>query len=195
MPAGQSILGIYNIALISLGEDPLSALTDDVKAAKLCNARYQDVRQACIREHNWGCCKKLAQLAADPVAPPFDWDVRFPLPADYIRFYGVMDTDGRTLDDTDWEVVGPFLMTDAGGPLNAMYFFDLQDPTRFDAFMAQVMGYELALEIAPSIGRDEAKIARVERQLASKLSAARFSGAIEDSAKEWQVDVLLRSRR
>jgi hypothetical protein len=195
MPAGQSIVGICNIGLIALGEDPITALTDPTKRAILCSARYNDVRQAAIRNYGFGCCKALTKLAAAATAPAFDWQVQYTLPADYIRVYGIMDVQGNTLDSAEWEIVGPYLMTDQGGPLPLMYFFDLQDTTRMDALMSTVIGYELALEIAPAITRDEAKLARVTKMRDDKLRDGRFASAIEDSTKEWDVDILLRSRR
>lgn len=195
MPAGQSVVGIWNIAMAELGEDPLQSTEDDSKAAVLCATRWTDVRQASIRMHVWNCCKKYAQWALSPTAPPFGWANAFDLPADYIRHYGIMDCDGRSLDDADWEIVGSQLMTDAGAPLNVMYFFDLEDMTRTDALMAQVLGYELAIEIGPELCRDDQKLARIEQKRQQKLSIARTAGAQENSPREWDVDVLLRSRR
>lgn len=194
MPAGQSITGIYNIALIELGENPITSADEQSGRAILCNARYADSRQAVIRMHPWGCCKKLAQLGASPVAPPFDWGVQYPLPADYIRIGYVADTDGRQIDDAKWEVVGNMLMTDEGAPLNVLYYFDLQDTTRFDALMVQAIGLQLALNVAPVLVRDDAKLARIQKKFDDTMSIARLSGAQEDSVQEWDADVLLRSR-
>lgn len=195
MPAGQSITGIYNIALTELGEDPVNSPNDNSTSAEYCNARYNDVRQAVIALHPWNETKRYAQLAASPTAPIFGYSQQYPLPADFIRMYGIMDTDGDVLDDAKWEVIGQVLMTDEGDPLNVCYHFDLTDPTKFSPLMAQVVGYYLALEIGPHLVRDDNRLARVEKKLETRLSKAMFVTAQQNSPREWDTDVLLRSRR
>ncbi len=190
MPAGQSIIGIYNIALIELGEDPAVSTTDNIKAINLCNARYADSRQAVIRMHPWNCTKKFAQLAANPNPPAFKYANAYDLPGDFIRMFDIADNP-----EANWEVVGNQLMTDETAPLNVRYHFDLQDVTRFDALFARVVGYDLALEIGPSIVRDDAKMKRISDKLNAKILSATLVDSQEDSPREWDEDILLRSRR
>ncbi len=194
MPAGQSDTGICNIALIELGADPITAMTDPVKRAILCSARYTDVRQEVIRKHPWGCTKKLTQLAASPDAPAFNWANQYALPNDYIRIWGVIDCDGRSLDFSAWQIVGPWLMSDAGAPLNLQYGFDLTDTTAMDALFVKAFAFKLALDIGPALVRDDARLARIEKKFEEILAEAMFVSAQEDSPPEWDVDVLLRSR-
>jgi hypothetical protein len=52
MAAGDSIVGICNLALVQgLGQDPISALSENRKAAILCNLNYDQVRRALLRSH------------------------------------------------------------------------------------------------------------------------------------------------
>lgn len=190
MPAGQSIIGIYNIALAELGEDPAISLNDGTKAVNWCNARYNDARQTIIRRHPWNCTKKMAQLAASITAPPFKYANAYPLPADYIRFFDLPDND-----EAAWEIFSGFVYTDETAPLNSIYHFDLTDVTVFDPLMARCIGYDLAIEIGPSIIRDDAKMKRIADKLESRITMAMLVDSQEDSPKEWDEDILLRSRR
>ena len=190
MPAGQSKLGIWNIALIELGEDPLTNITTANTKQILCAARYDDARQAVIRDHPWNSTKKYASLPASLTPPAFTWENAFALPPDFLRMNRIEDDL-----DADWEVVGNQLYTDQTAPLNIVYHWDLQDVTQFDALMVRCIGYDLALEIGPSLVRDDARMQRIALKLKDKAETAKLVDSQEDSPREWDDDILLRSRR
>ena len=60
-----SVVDICNSALNLLGASTISALTDDSKNARLCNQRYEPVRNRIFRGHAWNCLTKRVQLAKD----------------------------------------------------------------------------------------------------------------------------------
>ena len=64
-----SVVDICNGALNQLGATTILSLTEDSKNARLCNARYTQVRDALFRSHPWNCLQKRVQLAADTTAP------------------------------------------------------------------------------------------------------------------------------
>ena len=49
-------------ALRRLGDDPITSLTDDTERARLCNAFYEDARDACLRSHPWNFAITRASL-------------------------------------------------------------------------------------------------------------------------------------
>ena len=57
-----SVVDICNSALNLLGASTISALTDDSKNARLCNQRYEPVRNRVFRSHAWNCLTKRVQL-------------------------------------------------------------------------------------------------------------------------------------
>ena len=59
-----SVIEICNNALVDLGEEPITSLADNTKAARLCNQRWPAVRDAVLRAHPWNCAVTLARLAA-----------------------------------------------------------------------------------------------------------------------------------
>ena len=64
-----SVVDICNGALNQLGASTILTLTEDSKNARLCNARYTQVRDSVFRSHPWNCLQKRIQLAVDTVNP------------------------------------------------------------------------------------------------------------------------------
>lgn len=191
MASGDSSTSICNIALIALGEDPITDVSDNNKRAILCKARYDDIRRFCLRTHVWNFAKKQAQIAADPVAPLFDWTSRYAIPADFIRFYREGGDQG---DMSIWNVQQGFIYANTTGALDVLYIYDVQDPTQFDPAFVHVLAYNIASELGFPLTQNTARVQMALQQMAGKNDIARFAGAQENAPREWDVDVLLRSR-
>ena len=58
-----SVVDICNSALNLLGASTISTITEDTKNARLCNQRYEPIRNRVFRSHNWNCLIKRVQLA------------------------------------------------------------------------------------------------------------------------------------
>ena len=80
-----SAVDISNAALNTLGASNIISLTEDSKAGRLINQRYNDVRDAVFRSHNWNSLIRRASLARNTVAPAFGYLHQYPLPADCLR--------------------------------------------------------------------------------------------------------------
>jgi hypothetical protein len=191
MAQGDSATSVANIALIALGEKPITTLSEASKNATLVNARLDDVRRFVLRSHPWRCAKKQAQLAASADAPLFNWTSKYPLPADFSRFY---NEDQMTEYMGIWEIMDGHLYNKRTGVLNCEYIFDLQDYTKMDAALIHVIAYHLANEIALPITQNPSRSDLALRTMSAKLELARFINAQEASPREWDVDVLLWSR-
>lgn len=194
MAAGDSIVSICNIGLIALGEPQISSLDDNRKAAIICKTRYDQVRREVLRAGLWGFAKRQAQLSASPTAPLFDWTNAFPLPADYIRLYR-MQRDPQAAYEEGADASGALcLWTNEAAPLNILYIYDLQDPTKFDPIFVAALGYAIGAELAAPLTQSQAKEDKCRAAVESKLAMARFTGSQESSPQEWDTDVLLQAR-
>lgn len=191
MAQGDSATSVANIALIALGEKPLTALSETNKNATLVNARIDDVRRFVLRSHPWRCAKKQAQLAASADAPLFNWTSKYPLPADFIRFYS---EDQMTEYMGIWEIMDGHIYTRRQGALFCEYIYDLADYTVMDAGLVHVIAYHLASEIALPITQNPSRATAALETMAGKLVVARHINAQEASPREWDVDVLLWAR-
>jgi hypothetical protein len=194
MAAGDSVVSICNIALIALGEDPITSLADNTKRAILCNARYDDIRRAVLRGHTWNCNRKQAKLAADPIPPLFTRSYRYRLPGDYMRMYNLPEND-MSVWDVFSDGTAQFLHTDETSPLDVVYGFDLQDATQFDPLLAHTIGYQIAVELCNPLTQSTERLKTVEAIFEGKIAISRLVGSQENSPREWDEDILLRSRR
>ena len=196
MAQGDSETSIVNQALSALGEDPIKSLTEANKRAIQASIFYHPVRRAILRSHPWNCAKKLASLAADATAPLFDYSARYPLPVDFIRFY----REDRENDMEVWDIIGPWIYvnnssTTSGGALQCIYIYDLQDPTQMDAGFIQAFVYMLAGKLALPLTQNSTRAQQGLQMMESEMSMARLTGAQENAPREWDEDILLRSRR
>ena len=168
MAQGDSATSVANIALIALGEKPLTVLSETNKNATLVNARLDDVRRFVLRSHPWRCAKRQIQLAASADAPLFKWTSKYPLPADFCRFYS---------ENQMTEYMGIWEVMDGS-----------------DDGLVHVIAYHLASEIALPITQNPSRATAALQTMAGKLELARFINAQEASPREWDVDVLLWAR-
>ena len=60
-----SIVSMVNSSLNLLGASNIASLTEDTKNARLCNQRYESVRDRVFRSHNWNCLIKRTELAQE----------------------------------------------------------------------------------------------------------------------------------
>jgi hypothetical protein len=191
MAAGDSVVSICNIALIALGELPITSVfpPDNTKRAILCAQRYDDTRRFVLRTGLWSCAKQQAVLAAAPAGPLFTYGFAYQLPADFNRMIDLPEND-----HAQWEVFGAMLLTDEGPPLDVVYGRDLQDPALFDPGLVHSIAYSLAAELGMPITNSATKVQQALKTLEGKLDAGRLADSQQNSPKEWDVDVLLRSR-
>jgi hypothetical protein len=130
-------------------------------------------------------------LAASATAPLFNWTSKYPLPADFIRFY---NEDQMTEYMGIWEIMDGHVYTKRQGALNCEYIYDLQDYSVMDAALIHVIAYHLASEIALPITQNPSRATAALQTMSGKLELARLVNAQEASPREWNVDVLLWSR-
>lgn len=191
MAQGDSAVSVANIALIDLGEQPITSLNESNKRATLVKTRIDDIRRFVLRTHPWNCAKKQAQLAASPTAPLFKWTSAYPLPTDFIRFY---NEDEMQEYMGLWEVMDGSIYAMTTGALNCEYIYDLQDYTRMDPAMIHVVAYNIVSELGLAITQNPSRVQLALGVMQAKYEIARFIGAQERAPKEWDVDVLLWSR-
>ncbi len=76
-----SNVDICNSALNMVGASIITSLTEDSKAARVCNQRFTFVRDAVMRAHPWNCLIRRVKLAKDATAPVYKFANRYSLPA------------------------------------------------------------------------------------------------------------------
>ena len=162
-----SVVDICNGALNQLGASTILSLTEDSKNARLCNARFTQVRDSIFRSHPWNCLQKRVQLAADTATPAWGFTKQYTLPADCLRLLTILDYD------SDYKVEGRKILTD-NSSLKILYIGRIEDPNEYDELLRETLSAALAADIAYAITSSNPLTANMYNLLRDKLREARF---------------------
>lgn len=190
MAQGDSVIGIWNLAMGHLGEDPILSIDDTSKRATACRLAYDAVRRRVLRVYPWNCAEARASLPANATPPPFGYAYAYDLPADFHRFW---EQDSPLTND--WSIEGRQVLTDDGAPLNIRYIRDLQDCTVMDAALVDTIALNLALDICMQLTGSAEKRDRIAQNIKDRVPEAHSVDAQENSPREWDEDVWLRARQ
>jgi len=147
---------ICNSALNKIGAMRIDNISDNTKAAKLCNDQYDRLRREVLRSHPWNFAITWISLAAtvnNPVSD--DYDYEFIIPSDVLR---VLQTD--ITDDLGWEVGnnvdGNKVIFCNNSSLKIKYIKDITNTTRFPPDFEEVLAFRLAADMAYSLVQSRA---------------------------------------
>ena len=167
-----SIVQICNGALNQLGASTILTLTEDSKNARLCNARYTNVRDAVFRTHPWNCLQKRIQLASDTDTPAWGYSFQYTLPSDCIRLLTILDYD------YDYKVEGRKILANHG-TVKIQYVARIDDANQYDELLREVISAALAADIAYAITSSNPVATQMYQLYQEKLKDARFVDATE----------------
>ena len=176
-----SVVDIANSALNLLGASTISALTDDSKNARLCNQRYEPVRNRVFRSHAWNCLTKRVQLAQDTTAPIVEYSYAYTLPSDCLRVLkihtGVTDS---IASDIDYKVEGRKVKTNEG-TVYLVYVALVTDPNEYDVYLQEAISHQLAADIAYAVTNNATLANNYMDRADERLREARFIDATVNS--------------
>jgi len=167
-----SVVDICNGALNQLGASTILTLTEDSKNARLCNARYTQVRDSVFRSHPWNCLQKRLQLAADTATPAWGFTKQYTLPADCLRVLTILDYDA------DYKIEGRKILTD-NSTMKILYISRVEDPNEYDELLRETLSAALAADIAYAITSSNPTATNMFNLFQSKLKEARFVDSTE----------------
>ena len=176
-----SVVDICNSALNLLGASTISSLTEDSKNARLCNQRYEPIRNRMFRSHAWNCLTKRVQLAKDSTAPVVEFANQYTLPTDCLRVLKVhTGTSDSIKDQIDYVVEGRKIKTDEG-TIFLIYIATITDPNQYDTYLTEALAAAIAADLAYAI-TNNATLANNYQSLADeRLREARFIDATENA--------------
>ena len=167
-----SVVDICNGALNQLGASTILTLTEDSKNARLCNARYTQVRDSLFRSHLWNCLTKRVELAKDTEVPSWGFSYQFTLPADWLRVVTILNYD------YDYKVEGRKILANHG-TLKIQYIARIEDPNQYDELLRETISASLAADIAYAITSSNPTTQNMYNLFQEKLREARFVDATE----------------
>ena len=167
-----SVVDICNGALNQLGASTILTLTEDSKNARLCNARYTQVRDAVFRSHPWNCLQKRVQLAANTDTPAWGFTKQYTLPADCLRVLTILDYDA------DYKIEGRKILTD-NSTMKILYISRIEDPNEYDELLRETLSAALAADIAYAVTSSNPTASNMYNLFQDKLKDARFVDSTE----------------
>jgi hypothetical protein len=79
-------LGLYNAALIELGEGTIASLSEDRKGRRVLDSIYSSVLAECLEAGAWNFAMRTVKLDADTsITPAFGFTEVFAKPTDWVR--------------------------------------------------------------------------------------------------------------
>jgi len=170
----MSEVSICNIALTELGAEPLVALADETKTARLCSLHYPIARDDLLSNYRWNFGLRRKALVALTEAPVFGFTRKFQMPADILRLW---DTD---LEECDWHVVDDELETDAEA-VSILYSAKVTDTAKFSTGFRRSLELSIAARIGFSITRLPQTVGLMESRFQDALADARTFESQENS--------------
>ena len=144
----DSEVAIVNSALIRLGQQAITSLTDDTNEAILSNVMYYTVRDAVLASHPWNEATKRATLAAAATAPNWGFAAAFPVPADYIRLIRLEDGTQRFRIEKHPGASDSIVIATSGTALKITYVFKLEVVPQMSELMKQAISARLTAELS-----------------------------------------------
>ena len=176
-----SVVNMCNSALNLLGASTIAALTDDTKNARLCNQRYEPVRNRVFRSHAWNCLHKRVQLAQNSTAPVVEYDHAYALPSDCLRVLKINNGSTDSIKTAlDYKLEGRNIVTDID-TIFLIYIALDTDPNNYDTYLRESISHQLAADLAYAITNNATLANQYMTRADERLREARFIDATENS--------------
>ena len=180
-----SVVDICNEAMDLLGAATITALTENSKEARLCNRRFETVRDSVLRAHPWNIAITRAALAKDSDAPAFGFTSQFTLPTDpfclrVLSFFNSNVDSEIAAYDTQvmFKVEGRKILSDED-TCQIVYIARVEDTELFDSLLSSSIAHKLASETAYTITGSTSVAQGMQQLYELRLREARSIDAME----------------
>jgi len=157
------------MALVKLGQEPISSLSQDTKNARLCNAVFEMCRNEVLEGHPWYFATKTVELASVAVADPNgEFQYVYQLPADFLKIIYVDDWKQT------FEIRDGYLMCDEE-PVKLKYLFENSNPGTWSYSFAQCLSWRVAAEISYAVTTSNTVATTMIAGFDMSLKSARYN--------------------
>ena len=190
-----SEVDICNSALNQLGASQIIARTENSKAARVVNQRYDFVRDKVSRSHPWNACVRRASLGQETDTPTYKYAYQYALPTDPYCLRVINISTGGNYEELDiaYQIEGRKLLTDES-TVYLRYIARITDPNEYDALLIEALTAALAADISYAITNSVTLARELQGLYALKLSEARFADAQENFPDVIEADTFTNAR-
>ena len=187
---------IANSALLKIGADPISALTDNVRRAVVCNTLFQYLADEVMGESPWRFATRRTILTPNQNNPPYDFTYSYDIPDDCLRLLVPQDDaiNWQVEDAGDWSNSETQIITNVN-PLNIKYIFRNLDPSSWDARFCEALAWRLAMELALSLTQSIPMKQECEKSYDKALENARSMNAVIGTIPPLEADIWSLARK
>ena len=183
----MSEVSICNSALIKLGVETITALSDNTRQAKLCNEQYNKLRKSLLREHVWNFAVKRVSLTASLTTPAWGFSHQFTLPSDYLRIVDLEYTDDK------YQVENNLILANRN-TLNLRYIYDITDVTKFTSDFAELLAMRIAVDLSYVLVQSNSLTQQLVAMYDRKLRDVRSFDGQENPPQSVTDDLFISSR-
>lgn len=180
-----SVVDICNEAMDLLGAATITALTENSKEARLCNRRFETVRDGVLRSHPWNVAITRASLAKDSETPAFGFANQFTLPTDpyclrVLSFWNSnIDSDVAPYDsEVMFKIEGRKILSNEG-TCKITYLARITDTETYDSLLSSTIAHKLAAETAYAITGSTTVSQSMQQLYELRMREARSIDAME----------------
>lgn len=160
-------LGIYNGALLALGERRLSSVAEDTEARRELDGAYADVLAECLAAGGWNFAMETVQVDADTgVTPSFGFRNVFAKPSDWVRTHALSDDEYFGAPLTQYYDDVNFWSSDAN-PIYVRYVSNDTglglEMTRWPRMFTRFVELELAVRVCERLTQNTSLRERLEK--------------------------------
>ena len=195
-----SVVDICNEAMDLLGAATITALTENSKEARLCNRRFDTVRDAVLRSHTWNVAITRKSLPADSAAPAFGFSTQFTLPTDpyclrVISFWNSNVNNDIAAYDSNvmYKIEGRKILSNES-TCSIIYLGRVTDTEQYDPLLSSTIAHRLASETAYAITGSNALAQSMYSLYQARLSEARSMDELEGYPEQLQADTYTNAR-
>lgn len=194
-----SVVDICNEAMDLLGAATITSLTENSKEARLCNRKFDAVRDSVLRAHPWNVAISRAALAANSTAPAFGFTYQFPLPTDpyclrVLSFWNSNVNNELAAYDSNimFKIEGRSILSNEND-CRIVYISRVTDTEQFDPLLSTTIAHRLAADTAYAITGSNSVSQQMFALYESRLKEAKgvdsMEGFPEQPVADYFIDI------
>jgi hypothetical protein len=183
----NSKVSICNNALLLIGCNPITSLTDGNKASNACSLIFDRTLDTLLRIHLWNFAMTRVTLASETTAPAFGYAYSYPLPADYVRLSSL---EGNSYP---YKIEQGKILSDSS-TMNLIYVARIEDVTKYDPLFVEAFILMLAMNLSYILIGSNSRIASLKEEFDKKIFLAKQVDGQEDTPDQLEANTFLESR-
>jgi hypothetical protein len=184
-----SKVSISNMALVRIGVNSITSLTEDSEQARLCNLVFNQSLDYLLQLYPWNFALVRTSLAQSSSNPIYDYAYQYQLPTDPFCLQVVSVEDG-----TEYKIEGRLLLTDEQS-INIIYIKRVTDMNELTALFIETMIFYMGAQLALPLTNNKGMADAMFSQYQVALQKARMRDAQEDTPKAMQEVGWITTRR